>query len=180
MPPQANVTSLFQNQYRVASTRLKGWDYSRAGGYFVTICTADQRCHFGQVVGGAIRLSPVGEIVAAEWQLTAEHRAHVTLDVWVVMPNHLHGIIVIQEDGVLPTTDAAREKPLKPGSLGAIVGQIKSVCKKRIIASGNRTFDWQPRFHDHIIRDYADLARIRKYIVNNPAQWELDELYSER
>jgi REP element-mobilizing transposase RayT len=180
MPPQAKVTSLYQNQYRIASARLKGWDYSKAGGYFVTICTANRRCHFGQIADGQMRLSPIGDILAAEWQRTAELRPNVILDAWVVMPNHIHGIIFIQDGGAPPTTDPATEKPLKPGSVGAIIGQVKSVCKKRIRANGDRSFDWQPRFHDHIIRDDADLARIREYIINNPAQWELDELYSER
>jgi REP element-mobilizing transposase RayT len=171
--------SLFQNRYRVASARLKGWDYSRAGGYFITICTDKRQCHFGHIADGQMRLSPIGDIVAGEWQRTAELRPNVILDAWVVMPNHLHGIMVIQKDGVPPPT-AVSASSLKPGSVGAIIGQIKTVCKKRIIASGNRTFDWQPRFHDHIIRDDADLARTREYIINNPVQWELDELYSER
>jgi REP element-mobilizing transposase RayT len=172
--------SLFQNQYRVASTRLKGWDYSQAGGYFVTICTANRGCYFGHIDDGQMRLSPIGDVVAAEWQRTAEVRPQVILDAWVVMPNHLHGIIVIQNDEVAATNSAESAGSLRPGSVGAIIGQIKSVCKKRIRAMGAQTFDWQPRFHDHIVRDDKDLARIREYIMNNPVQWELDELYSER
>ena len=172
--------TLFRNQYRVDSARLKGWDYSRAGGYFITICTDKRQSHFGHIADGQMRLSPIGDIVAAEWQRTAELRSHVILDAWVVMPNHLHGIIVIQKDGVPQSVDGAGASSLKSGSVGAIIGQIKTVCKKRIKAMGVRTFDWQPRFHDHIIRDDADLARIREYIVNNPAQWELDELYADR
>jgi putative transposase len=87
--------TLFKDSYRIESSRLKGWDYSAAGCYFVTICTRDQECWLGNVVDGVMRLSPAGEIVAEEWQKTAAIRENVSLDEWVVMPNHVHGIIII-------------------------------------------------------------------------------------
>ena len=107
---------------------------------------------------------------------------------WCVMPNHVHGIIVITETpnragvvvetsrrGVSTTTTTAPNAPrLRAGSLGAIIGQIKSVCTKRIRAAGYADFAWQPRFYDHIIRDDASLHRIRRYIAHNPGGWQQD------
>jgi putative transposase len=160
----------FKDKYRVESTRLPGWDYSQPGWYFVTICTRDRHLFFGDVADGTVCLSPIGEIVAEEWQKTPQIRPNVELDEWVVMPNHVHGIIVI-------TAAAAVETPrrgVSTGSLGAIVGQIKSVCTKRIWAAGYTDFGWQSRFYDRIIRDEMALARTREYIRNNPLKWERD------
>jgi len=136
--------TLFKNKYRIESTRLKGWDYSSAGMYFVTICTRNRECLFGDVVNGEMHLSRIGEIVAEEWQNTPQVRPYVELDEWIVMPNHIHGIIVIT-DAVetfrrnvsitqtfhrnVSTTNPSR---LKPRSIGSIIGQIKSICTKRI------------------------------------------------
>jgi len=171
---------LFKDKFRVESSRLKGWDYSAIGYYFVTICTRGRECFLGDVIDGDVRLSPAGEIVAEEWQKTELLRCNVNLDEWVIMPNHLHGIIVINSEtphrGV-STIGCGRDVPvarLLKGSLGAIVGQFKSVCTKRIWAIGH-DFAWQPRFHDEIIRDEKSLDVIREYIRNNPLKWDLDE-----
>jgi putative transposase len=90
--------TLYKDKYRAESARLKGWDYSVAGYYFVTICTRDRECWLGEVVDDVMRLSPVGKIVAEEWQKTAQIRKYVTLDEWVIMPNHLHGIVIISDE----------------------------------------------------------------------------------
>ena len=90
----------FRGQYRVESARLPGWDYASAGWYFVTLCTRDHVCFLGDVVDGRIQLSSLGEIVAEEWQKTPQIRPNVELDEWIVMPNHVHGIIVILPDPV--------------------------------------------------------------------------------
>ncbi|MBS1250527.1 MAG: hypothetical protein MAG431_02121 [Chloroflexi bacterium] len=187
----------YKNKYRIKSTRLPDWDYTSPGWYFVTICTKGRQLFFGQVIDGEMHLSPIGKIVAEEWQKTEAIRENVTLDEWVIMPNHLHGIIMIHErdprsvetsrrgvstdrgssteQGDSPTTKAIQH--WKPGSLGAIIGQIKSVCTKRIWAAGYDEFGWQSRFYDHIIRDQASLDRIRAYIRNNPKEWEDDDYY---
>jgi REP element-mobilizing transposase RayT len=191
---------MFKDRYRIESTRLKGWDYSQAGAYFVTLCTRQRECFFGEVIDREMHLSPIGEIVTAEWQRTPQVRTNVELDEWVVMPNHLHGIIVITHrvattDGVetfrgvktfrgvetfravetfrrnVSTTNAR----LKPNSLGSIIGQFKSICTKRIRAAGYAEFDWQERFFDEIIRDEKRLERVRQYIINNPANWNKDK-----
>lgn len=88
--------TLYKNKYRIESTRCQNWDYTSNGYYFVTICTQNQEYFFGNVVADKIQLSPVGEIVAEEWHKTAQIRSYIELDEWVVMPNHLHGIIIIK------------------------------------------------------------------------------------
>ena len=92
-----NIT-LYKDKYRIESTRLKDWDYSRDGYYFVTICTQDKKCFFGDVIDEKVRLSAIGEIVADEWQKTAQIRKNVSLDTWIIMPNHLHGIVIINNN----------------------------------------------------------------------------------
>jgi putative transposase len=182
----------FKGRYRVESARLRGWDYAGAGAYFVTICTKDRAPFFGDVVDGDLVLSPIGQIVADEWQKTGQIRPYVSLDEWVIMPNHLHGIIIINpvvetpRRGVSTITTTQRGVPttvgrgvstpsrLQAGSLGAIVGQIKSTCTKRIRAAGFTDFAWQTRFYDHIVRDEPSLQHIREYIAGNPARWEED------
>jgi len=189
--------TLFKNKYRIESTRLKGWDYSSAGMYFVTICTRNRECVFGDVVNGEMHLSRIGEIVVEEWQNTPKVRPYVELDEWVVMPNHLHGIIVITDavetfrgnvstdqtfrgnvstDQTFPrnvsTTNPSR---LKPRSVGAMIGQIKSICTKRIAAESIEGFNWQERFWDEIIWNERALDAVRAYIINNPANWNKDK-----
>jgi putative transposase len=192
--------TLFKGKYRVESARLRGHDYSSPGAYFVTICTKGMRCWFGEVVDGTMRLSPFGEIVAEEWQETEQIRPNVTLDEWKVMPNHLHGIVVIHEmpharttphgnpsvkttRGGKPFVETTRRvvstttkttKTLKSNSLGSIIGQFKAAATKRIHAAGCPEFTWQPRYHDHIIRNEGSLNKIREYIANNVLRWEFD------
>jgi len=172
--------TLYKGKYRVESTRLLGWDYAWAGWYYVTICTYDKACFFGDVVDGSVILSVAGQIVAEEWNKTPQIRANIGLDAWVVMPNHLHGIIIINESVETSRRDVSTKDGLRSGSLGAVVGQFKSICTKRIRSAGYWDFRWQTRFYDHLIRDDEDLNRIREYIQNNPIQWAMDKLYSAR
>jgi len=178
----------YQDRFRVESARLPGWDYASVGWYFVTICTRDRVTVLGDVIDGKMQLSSIGEIVADEWQKTPQVRPNVTLDEWVIMPNHIHGIIVIEtpQRGTGGPADRLvspghAETPqrgvstLAAGSLGAIIGQIKAACTKRIWAAGRTDFAWQMRFYDHIIRDPISLRRIREYIASNPARWMEDK-----
>jgi putative transposase len=173
--------TLYKNRYRIESTRLSHWDYSSPAWYFVTICTQDRRTHFGDIVDGSIRLSPIGKIVRDEWRKTAGIRPNVDLDEFVVMPNHIHGIVVIKPlvDGGTPRVETPRRgvsttPRLQKPSLGSIIGQFKIACTRRIRAAGSRDFAWQTRFHDRIIRGDRALMAIREYIANNPAKWALD------
>ena len=130
-------------------------------------------------------MNNLGNIVEEEWLKTKEIRDIVELDYYVIMPNHLHGILIVKDvetsrrdvSRVIETGQRPVSTQLKPNSLGSIIGQFKSVCTKRIHKIGLDQFNWQPRFYDHIIRNENDLRRIRTYIKNNPLQWELDEYY---
>ncbi|MEK7248333.1 MAG: transposase, partial [Chloroflexota bacterium] len=170
------------NGHRIESARLSGWDYTANACYFVTICTRERLPFLGDVIDGRVILSEAGRIVDEEWRRTADVRPDVAIDEYVVMPNHVHGIIVLNRapSNTIVTTEKTPHRGvstarLAPGSLGAIVGQFKSVCTKRIRDAGMTDFGWQVRFYDHIIRDEESLNRIRQYIVDNPLKWELEQ-----
>jgi len=180
---------LFKQKYRIESTRLRDWDYSDPGYYFVTICTKDRICYFGKIVHSQVVLSDIGMIVFEEWKETEKKRHNIKLDSWIVMPNHIHGIIIITKkynccvetshrdvstcQNVSARRDVSTEK-LKPNTLGSIIGQFKSVCTKKIRQIGNDKFAWQSRFYDHIIRNDQSLNNIRQYIQYNPMRWDMD------
>ena len=158
------------------SIRLQGYDYSQAGAYFVTLCTQNRECLFGEIVNGEMRLNEAGRVVADEWINTAEIRDEIELDEWVVMPNHFHGILVITvgrgDRRVAPTGP-------QPRSIGAVMAGFKSAATKRIneLRQTPGMKLWQRNYWEHIVRNEPELNRIREYIHNNPAQWVLDKLY---
>jgi len=165
--------------HRRKSIRLKGYDYSKNGAYFITICIYNSECLLGKVVDGEMILSEYGEIVRNEWLKTEEIRKNVQLDNYVVMPNHFHSIIVICR-GVLqyaPTTMNKISKFRSPSqTIGAIVRGFKSVATKEI-SKLNKTPGipfWQRNYYEHIIRNENELTKIRAYIQNNPLKWSLD------
>ncbi len=166
---------------RKNSLRLKDYDYSQEGAYFVTLC-AHQRLHlFGEIIDGEMKVNAWGAIVEEEWAKTAIVRPYVELDVFVIMPNHVHGIIMIVGDDKECTGNLANRPnvTLQPASLGSIIGQFKSVVTKRINRSNNPPDHpvWQRNYHDHIIRNLPDLNRIREYVQANPALWQADTFY---
>ena len=164
--------------YRRRSIRLKGYDYTQAGAYFVTVVTYGRECLFGDVVDGDMVLNENGQIIVEEWVRTADIRPNVSLDVFIVMPNHIHSIIMIADGrGTLqraPTTERFGQPT--SNSIPTIIRLFKSVTTKRINEVRGRPGGavWQRNYYEHIIRDEDDLCRIREYIVNNPLQWEVD------
>jgi len=155
------------------SIRLKGYDYTQPGAYFVTICTQNRECLFGQITDGKMVLNNAGRMVADSWEWLAEQYDHVLLDEWVVMPNHLHGIIVITDGG----RGGSRTAPtVKRKPIGRLIGAFKTVSTKQINqmreTSGAKL--WQRNYYEHIIRNENELNRIREYIHNNPLKWEFD------
>ena len=163
-----SVTALlFRNRFRVPSTRLRGWDYRWPGAYAVTICVKGRVCWLGEVVEADVALSPFGVIVAEEWLAIPQTHPQVVLDEWIVMPDHIHGILIFQND---PRTVPANG--LTAGSLGAVVGQFKKRVTKRIRARQRTRFTWQERYFDQILRDDEDLQRYRGYIRENPSRWQ--------
>lgn len=178
---QRLLMALHLHIQRRRSIRLRGYDYSSDGWYFVTICTYNRGCIFGDVVKEKMELHDVGKVVEEEWLRTREIRANVELDMFVVMPNHVHGIIVIKNDVVGATRRVAPTRGTHPtlqsGSLGAIIGQFKSVSAKRInkIRHAPGAPLWQRGYYEHIVRNENDLNRLRRYIAENPARWFYDE-----
>jgi len=174
--------TLFKNKYRVESARLKDWDYHNPGFYFVTLCTKNREHYFGQIADGEMHLSVVGEIVAQCWCEIPAHHADVELDEFVVMPNHVHGIVVIREHVVAETlhVTSLRDPKMseifpKAGSLSVIIRSFKSAVTRVAGLKGFNEFAWQARFYDAIIRDEKTFHKIRQYIFDNPVKWELDK-----
>ena len=164
-------------RHRRRSIRLRGYDYSQAGAYFVTIVTRNRECLFGEVVEDLMRLNDAGRMVAQCWHELAAHFPHLELDEFVVMPNHVHGIITVGAPFMAPYGPGAINQGAinrAPTGLGEIVRSFKAVATRRIRQAGVLAFAWQRNYYEHIIRDEASLNRIREYIANNPLQWELD------
>ncbi len=163
--------------HRRSSIRLKSFDYNSPTEYFVTICTYERECFFGEIQFGKMRLSQVGTIARQCWMDIPDHFSNIELDEYKVMPNHVHGIIrVLFRVGTRHAVSLHRQfsKPIR-GSISTIIGSFKSATTKICHDVGIPEFAWQPRFHDHIIRDQNDLNRIRKYIRDNVENWEMDE-----
>lgn len=173
----------FNGKYRIASNRLKEWDYGTPGYYFITICAQDRIPWFGKIDGDRMIFSPAGEITVQNLKRIPHIYPNIDLDAWVVMPNHIYAIIVIGETpraGVETSHWDVSTKIyyLRSGTLGAIINQYKTACTKRIRANGYMDFAWQTRFYDHIIRNEKSLEKIRAYIIGNPVKWTEDDYYS--
>jgi putative transposase len=170
------MTTIMPESRSRRSIRLRGYDYALAGAYFVTIVTRERQCLFGDIVDDQTRLNLWGKIAQDEWQKSAQIRKEIELDIFIVMPNHIHGIIVITD----ATGRATGRSPLQSGptkrSLGAFVDGFKSAITKRIgeLRGLPRTAVWQRNYYEHVIRNEESLHRIRQYIGDNPARWEFD------
>jgi REP element-mobilizing transposase RayT len=156
------------------SIRLKGYDYTAPGAYYITIIVQHRERILSQIVGGRVTLFPTGKLVEMVWRRLPVHFPRVTLDAFVIMPDHIHGIIVLSDEPPPhPETPCDRPKGTRPGSLAAIVQSFKSVSARRINQAnstpGRRV--WQEDYYEHIVRDGVDMERIRRYIAANPARW---------
>jgi putative transposase len=163
------------------SIRLKGYDYSQTGAYFITICTHNQEFLFGEVVNGEMQSNEIGTMVADEWTRSARIRQEIVLDEFVIMPNHIHGIVHVgaTEVGVIRSVGATGRSPLPrgpaPKSIGAFVAGFKSAATRRINEL-KRTPGipvWQRNYWEHVVRSDDSLNLIWEYIVNNPLRWQL-------
>ena len=160
------------------SIRLKDYDYARPGAYFVTVCAHRLANLFGEVVDGKMILNALGLIVEEEWRETPEIRPYVDLDEYVVMPNHLHGIIMIVNGRGTMHRAPTMERFGKPvsESLPTILRAFKAAVTRRI----NRMHGtpgqpvWQRNYYEHIIRDERSLHHIQQYVDNNPQRWHMD------
>jgi putative transposase len=198
----------FQNKYRIPSARLQNWDYGWNAPYFVTICTANREHYFGEIVNYEMGFSKIGENANTCWLEIPNHFSFVKLDVHVVMPNHVDGIIVIdkQDDGrnngrnvgvnvetqnfaslQPPTNKPPTNKPPQQtkNKFGPQSQNLASIIRgykigvTKFARNNNIDFAWQPRFHDHIIRDDKSYEKIRNYIINNPKNWKNDKFNND-
>lgn len=182
------MTERFRNKYRSATTRLYGYDYSRSGTYFVTICTKKHICYFGNIIvetglrpvcaenvinpdnpTASIKLTEEGKIVESCWYDLPNHYSNIILDEFLIMPNHVHGIIII----------AKLSGESQTHGLSEFIRAFKSFSSRRIneLHRSIVSATWQPRYYDHLIRSDNELDRIRMYIRNNPRNWFDDEHY---
>ena len=181
---------LYNNKYRIESSRLKNWDYGRNASYFVTICTRNREKFFGEILDGEMHLSEIGQEAEKYWQKIPDLFPFVILDEFIVMPNHMHGIVVIDkpDDHTAVIADGGgnsnrggitgNHNPMTQENLSRILRWYKGRVKfeSREIQPD---FGWHPRFHDHIIRNQRSFERIRDYIINNPLNWQEDKFYNK-
>jgi REP element-mobilizing transposase RayT len=170
-------------KHRRRSIRLKGYDYSQAGAYFVTVCTHNREYLFGNVVNDETVLSRYGKIVENVWYNLTNHYLNIKLDASVVMPNHIHGIIILMEmDNVGAGFKPAPTDLTKYYPLSEIIRAFKTFSARHVnelrITPGIPV--WQRNYHEHIVRNENELNRIREYIVNNPLQWQFDRENPDR
>jgi len=195
------------NIHHRKSIRLKGYDYSQAGLYFITICVKDRECLFGEIIHGKIILNDAGKIADECWLKISEHFLNVVLHEYIVMPNHVHGIIELKRvDAIcnqisnnvvgtrhvvsLPDNSESSvgtshvmsqhnqfSKPI-PGSISVIIQQYKSSVTRFVNKTNVSHFRWQSRFYEHIIRDEKSYHRISEYIINNPKNWKDDDFFN--
>jgi putative transposase len=195
------MCSLFRNKFRNESFRLNSHDYSSDSTYFITICTHMGLSYFGNISNEKMILSEMGQIAHKLWYEIPEHFSFVSLDEFVVMPNHVHGIVIIQSTApgrMLQSHAGTLQSPVgtlhatslqsstsqhhtknefmstispKTGSLATVIRSYKSAVSKNVHLI-DPDFSWQPRYYDHIIRSDRELDRIRDYIINNPVKWD--------
>jgi REP element-mobilizing transposase RayT len=188
--------------YHRQSIRLRGYDYSKAGSYFVTVCTKDRECLFGEIRDNEIVLNDAGRMVLSTWDELPKYYSGVEIDAFVMMPNHIHGIIVITNDVMpdekmyppaaglrsyvgaglpCPNPDGVTKKGAGTAPLRRSLGQVVAYFKYQSTKSINQFSGtvgsrlWQCNYYEHIIRNEEELNQVREYVRNNPMQWALDE-----
>jgi putative transposase len=223
----------FQNKYRTASARAAWWNYGWSGAYFITICTAHRKHFFGEIKDHKMQLSGIGILADIFWHEIKHHAKNVELGAFTVMPNHIHGILILDNpqecdlnvryEGVdyvggnvetrhalslqsppssqpSPSSQSSSSSPqqlLSPtllpsqqrfqnqgqNTVSSIIGSYKSAITKHAnrleLTYQDTAFGWQPKFHDHIIRNDEEYLRINDYIENNPQNWEKDKFFAD-
>ncbi|HAQ19254.1 MAG TPA: transposase [Prolixibacteraceae bacterium] len=184
----------YQHTYRISSSRMQNWDYRWDAAYFITICTQNQEHFFGEIENDKMHLSGVGILADVFWHEIPNHSPNVELGQFVVMPNHIHGILVLNgntsnpADQNVETLHATSLHPdhafysgisPKSNSVSVLIRSYKSAVTKH----NNRLglcpkFRWQARFHDHIIRDEIEFQKIKRYIQTNPENWKNDKFFN--
>lgn len=169
----------YRNKYRISSTRAKWWDYGHNAAYFITICTQDKNHYFGQINKGIIGLSDIGNLAWKCWYLIPEYFPFVKLGEFIVMPNHIHGIIIIDKPIEIGSTPEFSQNKFGPQSmnLASIIRGYKSGVTK-MARRTHPDFSWQSRYYDHIIKTEKSYNNIQNYIENNPINWQKDKFHT--
>ena len=187
------MAAFFRKKYRTRSARLPNWDYSADGYYFVTICTKNREPFFGCICKNKMHLSDIGLLVTEYWKMIPKQFPNIRLDEFVIMPDHIHGIIIINNnncisnklDGNMHFRDGCRRNTIDDGKRGGATGKYNPLLSQNSLAKiirwfkgrcrfeinrlhGEMHFGWQPRYYDHIVRNENSLRNIRKYIRENP------------
>ncbi len=186
----------YRNKYRIQSTRMRNWDYGWNGGYFVTICTHGMETFFGRIVNNKMWLNDMGVLADLYWKDIPKHFPFVELDEYVVMPNHMHGIIIINNQScrdaicrdainrvstIISTKRggvAGTQNPMFHNNLSRIIRWYKGRTTFEI-RKKTSVFQWQPRFYEHVIRNNDSYDKIKEYIKNNPGKWNDDKYYKD-
>ena len=192
----------FKNKYRIASARLQNWDYGWPGAYFITICTHNKEHYFGYVKNSKMVFSKIGVIANVLWYEIKNHTNNVYLDEFVVMPNHIHGIIILNNDDIKNDDDNDNDNVVETrhalslpipkqqiigqkrfqnqgkNTVSSIIGSYKSAVTKHCNRLGYQ-FAWQSRFYDRIIRNEKAFQTIKNYIINKPLKWGEDKFHGK-
>jgi len=180
----------YKNKYRVSSARLTGWDYGSNALYYITICTENRLHYLGEIISeqvvnedysetqnsetqniASLQKTPIGEIAYNNWLEIPNHFSFVELDEFVIMPNHIHGILYINKPGKVDWQ--INKFGIQSQNLASVLRGYKA-SMKTYATTNNIEFGWQPRYYDHIIRNEKEYLNIRGYIINNPEQWLLN------
>jgi len=178
-----------QNKYKTQSTRFSSWNYGWNGSYFITICTHHHLSSFGNIQNDRMCLSNAGIIVDILWHEIPHHARDIRLSKFVVMPNHIHGILIldggncgntgiVENNTTPPSIGCNRFQNQGKNTISSIVGSYKSAVTRHANRLGF-DFKWQTNFWEHIIRDENEFGRISEYIVTNPARWQQDKLNND-
>lgn len=159
------------------SIRLKGYDYSRAGLYFITICTQNRLCLFGAIENGKMVLNDAGRLAEHCWLEIPEHYPETELHEYVIMPNHVHGIVGVQNFEPLRGVRQNQYQKIIPRSIGTIIRGFKIGVTKWFRQNTTIRTVWQRNYYEHIIRDHPSYLKIAEYITTNSLTWREDKYY---
>jgi len=190
------MSDRFLDKYRIPSARLQNWDYGWNGIYFITICTEGRDNFFGEITDSVMNLSEIGQLVHRFWFKIPDHFPFVFLDSFVVMPNHIHGILILDKNEDMEnshdftverdfdsevnliTPGQQRFRNQEKNSVSSIIGSYKSAVTKQAHLI-NSCFGWQARFYDHIVQSDREFKMIQQYIADNPVNWGKDKYFGK-
>jgi putative transposase len=184
LDPQIEFTIMSNNRSR-RSIRLKGYDYSADGAYFITICVGNRECLLGEINDGQMIINEYGSIVRDVWEDLPDRVSDIDLDEYIIMPNHFHAIILINKSPesteIHKDLDIDDIKARRKMILPKVVGRFKMLAAKAINQSREIEGSfWQRNYYERVIRSEEDCQIVRQYIINNPVQWEMDEHHPVR